>query len=111
MTLYKSIYRFLLLLLLPCSLSAQSLDTAAVLRQLVNNMKSCKSLGYDFIMDAQFPNGEKDHIKGETYADIDRQFLYNDCDAFTMIYTPHWYYNADHRNKEVTVINLDKKDH
>lgn len=84
------------------------IDTTLVLTQLINNLESFKSLGYDYVMDAKFPNGDKDHIKGEAYSDNDKQFLYNNCDAYTMVYTKHWFYNADHRKKIVTVVNLDK---
>jgi len=66
-------------------------------------------MSYSYVMDASFPNGEKDHLKGTIYLDNDAQRYYNDCDAFTMIYTAHWLYKADHRNKKLAINNLDKE--
>ncbi len=89
--------------------SAHTFDTTSELKQLVNDLKSFKNLSYDYTMDAKFPNGDKDHLKGVIYFDIDDKFYYNSCDAFTMIYTAHWFYKADHKNKTLTIINLDKQ--
>ena len=87
---------------------AQVLDTALELKKLVHDFKSFRNLGYDYVMDASFPNGEKDHFKGTSCLDNDDKLYFNDCDAFTILYTGHWFYKADHRKKTLVIVNLDK---
>lgn len=104
------IYCFLIALLLSGTARAQSLDTAAELRQIGDQLRNFKNSGYDYTMEAQFPNGEKDQVKGYMYVNNEDKLLYNDCDAFTMIYSDHWLYKADHRKKTIDLVGLDKKD-
>ena len=93
---------------MPVAASAQVTDTAAVLKKLVSEFKSLRNVGYSYVMNTSFPNGDKDQIKGTMFLDNENELYYNDCDAFTMLYTAHWFYKADHRNKTLTLVNLDK---
>jgi hypothetical protein len=80
------------------------------LKQLIEDVKQLKNLSYDYKMDVEFPNGDKDHLQGMTYLNTDDKFYYNDCPAFTMIYSDKWFYKADHKNKTLTVIDLEKEE-
>lgn len=98
----------LLLLLMPLSVFAQKIDTAAVLRQLTEHVKGLADLSYDYNMDITFPNGEKDNLKGVIYLNAADKVYYNECSAFTMIYSGHWFYKADHIQKTLTIIDANK---
>ena len=101
---------FLLWLLTPLVLHAQMQggDMQEV-KRIMEEMKATNNVGYDYSMSALYPNDQKDQIKGEVIIDNGNKFLYNNCDAFTMIYSSHWFYKADHRKKTVTIVNLDRE--
>ena len=103
-----------ILLILTCvfalqkNANASTEDTTGSLAGVISSLKEINSEGYDFIMDAAFPNGEKDRIKGDVYSDRQREFLYNNTDAYTMVCTAKWMYYADHRKKTISIVNLGK---
>jgi hypothetical protein len=99
---------FFAYMLLSLAVNGQALDTAVELKKLVSDFKSLKNMSYDYEMDIKFPDGQKDHVKGMTYLNSDDRLYYNDCDAFVMIYTQHWFYKADHRKKTLTIVNMDR---
>lgn len=87
----------------------QKADTLAILSNVSNKFKTLRNFRYEYTQSAHFPNGQKDSLTGEFYMDNDNMVVFNDCDAFTMFYTSHWFYNANHRKKEVKAVNLDKE--
>lgn len=102
----KSIIYFFLLLA-PSIAIGQVIDTAGEIKKLVSDLKNLRNLSYNYEMNISFPNGERDHLNGMIYQDNDDWRYFDDCDAFTMIYTKHWFYRADHRKKSLTVVNMD----
>jgi outer membrane lipoprotein-sorting protein len=105
----KNVMRLLgLLLIMPYAMHGQAEDTAADLRNLVSDFKSLKNVSYDYEMEIKFPDGTHDRMKGNIYINNDDLLYFNDCDAFIMMYTEHWFYKADHRKKRLTLVNLDK---
>jgi len=104
----KSVLFFFCVLMLPFAGDGQVFDTARELKKLVSDLKSMKNISYDYEMDIKFPNGERDYLKGMMYMNNDDWLYYNECDAFVMIYTHHWFYKADHRKKTLTIVNMDK---
>jgi hypothetical protein len=102
-------YSFLILLFTPFLAKGTTIDTAAVLQHITANLHNLKCVAYKYSMTANFPSGETDQLTGIAYMDVNNEFLFNDCDAFTMIYNGHWLYKADHRKKELTIINVAKE--
>jgi hypothetical protein len=94
----------------PCFLygqgTSQEMDKV---RLIMEEIKNTDLVSYSYSLNVRYPNNQKDHIKGEAYIDTKDKILYNECDAFTMIYSGHWYYRADHRKKSTSIINLDKE--
>jgi hypothetical protein len=88
--------------------SARPIDSAAEIRNVAISLKQLRNVQYDYIKKVQFPNGEKDQLKGKILLDNDNSFLLNDCDAFTLIYGSHWFYRADHRKKTLQITSLEK---
>ncbi len=101
------VFYLVMLLLAPFASVGQSYDTAGELKKIVIAFKALRNMGYDYKMDVQFPNMEHDHLKGLAYLSNDNKRYYNDCDAFTMIYTERWLYKADHRKKILTIVDIN----
>ena len=95
-------------MLIPKTSVGHSIDTTAEIKNLVSIFKGFDNISYDYVMDATFPGGDKDQIKGYIYLDAKNKLYYNNSDAFLMLYTANWFYKADHRKKALTVIYLDK---
>lgn len=105
-----------LIALIICSIFSGSLmahtaviDTSYALQELANVLKGANGFLIDYTMDVRFPNGDKDHIDGTTYIDTKNKIYYNDCKQSTMLYTATWYYQADHINKVITIVELKKE--
>ena len=41
--------------------------------------------------------------------DVSVPLLVNDCNDFLIIYTGQWIYKADHKKKELTIVDMDKQ--
>jgi len=76
--------------------------------KMINMVKTMNNVRYQYQLRAQFPDETTDQVEGEVYLANDRKFFYNSNDAFTLIYSDSWYYNADHRKKKVEIYNLNK---
>ncbi len=87
---------------------AQKTDTAKreMLKNIFYEIKSEKQISYKYIITANFPDGTTQAVKGNVLIDADKKILVNDCSAMTLILTGDWYYNADHREKSVDIVNL-----
>ena len=81
----------------------------ADVKKYLDFIRNSKGYAYQYSISAKYPNGQTDKVKGEVFADDSRKFMFNSCDAFTMIYTGKWYYKADHQSQEIAVIDLDKQ--
>ena len=88
--------------------NGQVLDTVAELDRIVGSLKTATSMGYHYSMRADYPNGETDQISGDLFLDDEHKRLFNNSDAFTLLYNTHCYYRADHRKKTVSILNLEK---
>jgi hypothetical protein len=77
-------------------------------KAIFDELKTTKELFYAYTMNIQYPNKHTSHLKGEVYINDEAKLLYNDCEAFTMIYSGNWFYKADHKKKTVTIVNLEK---
>lgn len=95
-----------------CCVNLHAQDTAgdmAVVRGIFQKLTEKENYAYDYILKAHFPNDQTDMMKGSVCVDHNKQFLYNSNNITTTILTRNWYYNADHRNKTIAVVNLDKE--
>jgi hypothetical protein len=88
---------------------AGGVDSSDKLFHLVQSLKAINNLGYRYSMDAVFSNGDKDKFEGSAYCDVGKNNFFNSSDACTMISSDNWMYYADHRNKTVSIIGLNKK--
>jgi len=100
---------FFIFLILPARAFGQAFDTTLELRKLITEFVSLKNIGYSYVKNIEFPNGEKDRVIGKMHLSNDDKILFDSSDAFTMLYTSHWFYKADHRNKELSIVNLDNE--
>jgi len=78
------------------------------LRQVVEALKQTRTYGYHFVIQADFPNGQKDKLSGEAYMDGANRIMFNKTEAFVMLYSDKWFYRANHHEKTITIVNLDK---
>lgn len=85
-------------------------DTTRALHELATILKENNAYTIEYNMDAQFPNGGKDHLAGTIFFDAKAKCYYNDCNQYTMLYTAGWFYQANHLEKTITLINLQKED-
>jgi len=92
-----------------CNATAQVLDTGKVIAAIAGDLGSIKKIAYSYNTDIHFPNGDRDHLSGFMYVNARDKVYYNECDAFTVVYSSRWFYQADHRNKTITIIDLDKQ--
>ncbi len=102
---------FLGVILLCTRASIRSQQIAAELDSAKSILRQLKTLGkvsYKYSIGIEYPNKQHDRIEGTIYENNGSKILYNNCDAFTMLYNGNWFFKADHRNKTVTVFNLDK---
>ncbi len=83
-------------------------DTKMQLQEAVKSLKGLKDVSYYYVRTIEYPNGDKDTVKGTLYLDNTRYVLLDDCDAYTMIRTRKWAYSANHRLKSLDIIDLDK---
>lgn len=100
---------YLTVLFIPVASFAYSFDTASTLRKLISDLKDADNMTYKYVMSAKFPNGSSDRVEGKIYLDLGNKFYYNDCNAFTMLYSEQWFYKADHINKTIEIIDLTKE--
>lgn len=80
------------------------------LAEISDELKSLKDLSYKYTFNINFPGNQNDRMKGQVFFDNDNKILFNNCNSFTLIYSKNWFYKADHRNKSVTIIDLNKED-
>ena len=88
----------------------QSIDTNQVLKDIATEMKGIQKMSYAYDEQVAFPNGEKDNLKGTVSVDNEKRYMFNDCDAFTLLYTGKYFYRADHRKKTLSIVDLKKED-
>ncbi len=81
---------------------------AGELVKVSSALKQMHNLRYEYHMAETYPNGQTDQLKGEVFVGNDRKLFYNSNDAFTMLYTDVWFYKADHREKAIALVNLNK---
>jgi len=80
-------------------------------KKIITDMKNTRNMAYMYSLSAEYPNGQEDRLKGEIYLGNDDKFMYNSNSAFTMIYSTDWYYNANHRDKTIALVNINKHLH
>jgi len=79
------------------------------IKSVVEGIKNLSKVGYQFAIKAHFPNDQVDKTKGEAYLDGPDKVMYNSCEAQTLIYSRDLYYKADHRQKAISIIRMDKR--
>jgi hypothetical protein len=79
------------------------------LKLIANELKTIKNMSYRYSLSAHYQNSDTDQVKGLVYVNNDKKLLFNDNNAFLVIYSSHWFYKADHRNKVVTILDLEKE--
>lgn len=77
-------------------------------RRMFNTIKSTSLVSYNYDLAVKFPDGTKENLSGEVMMDNPNKSMYSANEAQTIFYTDDWYYRADHNEKTVTVIRLDK---
>lgn len=102
-------YIFFVLVLAPFVVKGASTDTAAVFSRIAAGVDSLDHASYKYVLKATFPDGTTDELKGQAAMDAASPLLVNDCNAFLIIYTGHWIYKADHKKKELTIVDMDKQ--
>jgi hypothetical protein len=91
----------------PMPAFGQVRDQTGDIRQVISHLYACKEISYNYTIKAKYPNSQADQVKGEVYVNNAEKYLYNETDAFTIVYTSHWFYKADHRLKQIAIVNLD----
>jgi len=81
---------------------------AGEMRKVSAFVKDANNMSYRYTLLAEFPNGEKDRLSGTSYVGKDEKLMYNDNTQFTLLYTGKWYFKADHKEKTVTIVSLEK---
>jgi hypothetical protein len=78
------------------------------IKKIAASVKSIRDESYRYALASEYPNGQKEQLKGTAYIGNEEKILYNDNPFFTLLYNGHWYYKADHKSKSVTIVNMDK---
>lgn len=87
---------------------SHKVDTMVELNSAYSAIKGMRTIAYTYASDISFPNGNTDHVGGNLYVNYNEKYLYNDCNAYTMIYTRHVFYKADHRKHEIVFTDMDR---
>lgn len=77
-------------------------------KNILTEMKAARNMSYKYSMTAEYPNGQKDNISGVAFVGNDNKLICNNSDAMLTIYDGKWFYRADHREKTVAVLNVNK---
>ncbi len=75
-------------------------------QEVFSQMKSLHEFGYNYTIDAVFPDGSKDQMRGEMYRSIPKDITYSSSDDITYFATKKWIYQADHVHKQVVVSSV-----
>ncbi len=78
-------------------------------KEIMEGIKNTSEVSYNYTLNIRYPNGQKLRVSGSTYVNNKEKLLLNDNDAFTMFYTGHWFYKADHKARTVSIVDLDKE--
>src|SRR5690606_36910772 len=87
---------------------AQQAASAEELMAVARDLKSLRSYGYDYRITMTAPDGQQEELSGKTFWDATSGIMYNTNAATTVLLTPKWYYRAEHKDRELTLIDLDK---
>lgn len=101
------VYMYFLLCAAHCLGQEKSTHICEV-RKMFNTIKSTSLVTYKYDLAVKFPDGTKENLSGEVMMDNHNRSMYSANEAQTIFYTDDWYYRADHNEKTVTVIRLDK---
>lgn len=99
-------------ILMFCSLFASGQTSPAdkrIIQAVFQDLKQLKTYGYNYIIDAKFPNGKTEQLKGEVYADGIAKTMFNKNPAQVLYYSSQWYYKADLLHQTVTVMDIKKR--
>lgn len=83
----------------------ESGKVAEVLRVL----RDLDEFSYNYKINIQFPDGQKDSIIGETFSSRQKGIVYSSSGLNTVLYNGDWYMNADHILKKVVVYPMNKR--
>lgn len=76
--------------------------------KLINSIGQFSAYSYDYNVKNIYPNGKIDVATGNVSMDFKRKFISEKGSYSTTLITDKWYYKAEHANKTVTLINLEK---
>lgn len=77
---------------------------------IIDELKKTGDVSYSYAMHMLYPNLHRENVTGSMYVSNKNKLLLNDNNAFTMLYTAHWFYKADHKKKTISIVNLDKEE-
>ncbi|MBS1780256.1 MAG: hypothetical protein JST70_13070 [Bacteroidetes bacterium] len=98
-----------LIVMLCCSMSSVGIYAQPSLKdvqEVFSRMKSLRDFGYDYTVDAIFPDGTKDQMRGEMYRSASKNITYSYSDDITYMATKKWVYQADHKHRQVFVYGV-----
>lgn len=78
-------------------------------RLVLEGLKNLDTYGYDYVMTVKHDNGDVNTLHGSMYTDSKQKVMYNISTAFDIVYTKQWFLRADHEQKTISVIDLNKQ--
>ncbi|HVW96811.1 MAG TPA: hypothetical protein VHA56_12650 [Mucilaginibacter sp.] len=92
-----------------CSIGADAQLSLKDVQEVFLQMKSLHDFGYDYTIDALFPDGSKDQTRGEMYRSLSKDITYSSNDDITYMATKKWVYQADHKHRQILVYGVKSR--
>lgn len=82
---------------------------AGKVMEVISIIRNLSEFSYEYKINIEFPDGQKDSVQGETYSSLSKGVVYNHSGLNTILYNGEWYLNADHIKKQVVIYPLQRR--
>lgn len=76
--------------------------------KMIQSIGQFAAYSYDYTVKNTYPNGKNEIASGNVSMDFKRKFISEKGTYSTTLLTNKWYYKAEHTNKTLTLIDLEK---
>lgn len=81
---------------------------AGEIRKVSELIKGYDAVCYRYSLSAEYPNGQHQKLNGISYMSGNEKVLCNVNEINTIVYNSKWYYRADHKTKNIVIVDLNK---